>query len=201
MKKRLVCVGLVAVFAASALAFAGCGGEGEKAELEKQLSAAQSVVQRQETEISELEKLKAELQEQIDGVNARVDELEEKIKNLESDRSAFGVFYSLEEAYKSGFLTKENLQYISEHAYEQDFFETLEKETELKIKKDYCMIKRLDLKLMDSEQYVLEPYGVYDGNYVVRLFYGMYHDVEINLLVDGVEFTYTGPEYLVWKSF
>lgn len=44
MKKKLCCMGLAAVFAASALAFAGCGGEGEKAELEKQLSAAQATV-------------------------------------------------------------------------------------------------------------------------------------------------------------
>ena len=79
MKKKLLCMGLVAVFAISTLAFAGCGGADEKAELEKQLSAAQSVVQRQETEISELEKLKAELQEQIEEMNRRLKQLENQV--------------------------------------------------------------------------------------------------------------------------
>ena len=55
MKKRLLCMGLAAVFAVSALAFAGCGGEGEKAELEKQLSAVQATVQTQKEELATID--------------------------------------------------------------------------------------------------------------------------------------------------
>ena len=86
MKKRLLCMGLVAVFALSALAFAGCGGEGEKAELTKQLSAVQATVQTQKEELDALKKENADLQKQVDDYNAQIESLEQRLSELEYEQ-------------------------------------------------------------------------------------------------------------------
>ena len=191
MKKRLLCLGLVAVFAISALAFAGCGGADEKAELEKQLSAVQSVVQRQETEISELEKLKAELQKQIDGLNERVEELEEKIKDLEGKETG-ATIYTLERAYEDGLLTREDILHIAYFSmadetdkgfYSDDVLnfvptmptpELTEQEEEM-ILRAYCDLFRV--KYEDRDRYhvnITHFLGNYKGTYAVCIYSFLY---------------------------
>lgn len=196
MKKKLLCMGLAAVFAVSALAFAGCGGEEKTAELEKQLSAAQTTLQTQKEELDALKKENADLQKQIDGLNGKVDELEKFINTL-GNKEAIGTFCDLSEAYEIGWLTKENIQYIVDHMFGQDEYPMEDKVTESKILHDY---KLLDIK--QSDELSVEYHGEYNGCYVIRirdLKYDPVTDEVYKKEIAGIIFYDTQPFLRVWK--
>lgn len=122
-----------------------------------------------------------------------------------------GEFYTLEEAYNNGLLTKENLEEIAYYVNDQlKYPEELDSKVEKKIKNDmaYDFRHRTDhaVKEAKAEGFMIFAfYGEYSGSYIVRI-----RDIYIMTTayiphnyeeVGGVDFYYTGHYRIkIWKD-
>ena len=115
-------------------------------------------------------------------------------------------FYTLQEAYKKHYLSKEDLETISESFSKYE-------ETDLKhqegVKKDYLEYYKKNFK-EDAKRYpdvtvddidIRRYWGEYNGFIVVQIDKPMTQSAGLlqTCTVAGVEITYSGPELLVWK--
>ena len=157
-----------------------------------------------------------DLQSKIDELQSRIDELEEqiqerddRIKELEEEN--MGKFYTLQESYDNGFLTKEDLEQI---AYlvnnELSYPQKLESDIENAIKDAaaYEMRNRKIEPYLDAsaDGFTIVRYcGVYSGNYVII----MRNDYDIFPTdvpsywkeIGGVQFHFVGYDSIVvWRE-
>ena len=121
----------------------------------------------------------------------------------------YGNFYTLEEAYNNGLLTKENLEEIAYYINENlNYPKALNRITEKKIKNDMAYKISCEMNIEKAEArdvFIKAYYGEYSGCYVVRIDYEYwaYPAFPVNkwLEIDGVKIHIIYPElYTVWKN-
>lgn len=120
-----------------------------------------------------------------------------------------GEFYTLEEAYNNGLLTKENLEEIAYYINENlNYPKALNRITEKKIKNDMAYKISCEMNIEKAEArdvFIKAYYGEYSGCYVVRIDYEYWaypaFPVSKWLEIDGVKIHIIYPElYTVWKN-
>lgn len=120
-----------------------------------------------------------------------------------------GEFYTLEEAYNSGLLTKENLEEIAYYVNNSMRYpEALDGKIEKKIKNDMAYeirhVEKAAVKNAKPDGFeVKKYYGEYNGNYVV-LMESIYYDnltVITEITVEGITFVFsTSNTASVWTE-
>ena len=117
-------------------------------------------------------------------------------------------FYTLQEAYKKHYLSKEDLVTISESFSK---YEETDLEHQENVKKDYLEYYYKKHFKEDAKRYpdataddidIWKYWGEYNGFVVVQIsnpHSGQYAALVETITVAGVEITYSGPDLLVWK--
>ena len=132
-----------------------------------------------------------------------------------------GEIYTLAEAYDSGLLSEDELKSILYYycGYKESLdYNPIPKQPEFlsdvyekKIKISYLYMlhdkfENSGKKVYDNsrlqEIHIEYYYGIYDNTIAIRIFddYCGYADVLIPTEVGGIQFTYSGPEILIWKG-
>ena len=115
-------------------------------------------------------------------------------------------FYTLQEAYKKHYLTKEDLEKISESFSK---YEVTDLEYQENVKKDYLGYYKKNFK-EDAKRYpdatiddidICRYWGEYNGFVVVQMSgpKSQYAGLVETITVAGIEIEYSGPDLLVWK--
>ena len=162
----------------------GCGNDevlkkldGLQTELQAQggkIDELQTELQAQGEKIDVLQTQNTQLTEKLKEMQAELDKQAKEIENLKLKTATQGEFYSLQEAYDNGYLTKEDLENIAYYNNNKllTYPETIDETVAALIKEDAANIRRnqdklpiLDAKAEDFE--ILKYYGTYNGCYVV----------------------------------
>lgn len=109
-------------------------------------------------------------------------------------------FYTLEEAYKKHFLSKDDMRAISEANF--DYSGVLDEEIKTALCEDYLRYwnenKAQKIELEDVK--LFSCMGEYDGLYIVQLSISDTSLAELNECeVGGIVIRYSGPELLAWR--
>ena len=199
----------------------GCGNDevlkkldGLQTELQAQggkIDELQTELQAQGEKIDVLQTQNTQLTEKLKEMQAELDKQAKEIENLKLKTATQGEFYSLQEAYDNGYLTKEDLENIAYYNNNKllTYPETIDETVAALIKEDAANIRRnqdklpiLDAKAEDFE--ILKYYGTYNGCYVVLLNepYDKFFTVIIDewVTIGGGEFHYIGHlRKSIWK--
>ena len=125
-----------------------------------------------------------------------IDTNDDEIKRIET-------LFTLEEAYKKKYISKNDLLDLHNNIENRVKFE-LDEDIEQKILNDYLInVKKNFADATDAtidDVSIYGYYGHYNNLYVVRLdnVFVMYPAVMQKLNIDGVVFSYSGPVYMVW---
>ena len=125
-----------------------------------------------------------------------IDTNDDEIKRIET-------LFTLEEAYKKKYISKNDLLDLHDNIENRVKFE-LDEDIEQKILNDYLInVKKNFADATDAtidDVSIYGYYGHYNNLYVVRLdnVFVRYPDVIEELDIDGVVFSYSGPVYMVW---
>ena len=121
-----------------------------------------------------------------------------------TDKKSTGTFYTLQEAYDNGYLTKEDLKAVAREGKSHSLG-LPELAIQQAIIKDYLDIfKESSQRYPDAtvdDIYIWRYYGNYHGAVVVQMssVYTEYPAVMIECIVADIEIEYSGPDILVWK--
>lgn len=121
------------------------------------------------------------------------------------NKDLMGTFYTLQEAYDNGYLTKEDLEAVAAE-FENHSLDLPELAIQQAIKKDYLnMFKEFSQRYPDAtvdDISIWGYYGDYNGSIVVRMssIYTEYPGVMREYIVAGIKIEYSGPDILVWRE-
>ena len=221
MKKLISIILCISMAITVGCIVSGCGNDellqrldGMLSELQTQsekIDGLQAGLQTQGEKIDELQTQNTQLTEKLKEMQTALDEQAKEIENLKLKTATQGEFYSLQEAYDNGYLTKEDLENIAYYNNNKllTYPETIDETVAALIKEDAANIRRnqdklpiLDAKAEDFE--ILKYYGTYNGCYVVLLNepYDKFFTVIIDewVTIGGVEFHYIGHlRKSIWK--
>ena len=138
----------------------------------------------------------------INSIDSSVESSEESSTDSSEEIVATGEFYTLEEAYEKGLLTKEDLQKIADvhnSAIKPDLTDQLSNELATEIKEAYAKELREQpdtiFPNITSEKLLIYFFGFFNNNAVVSLTNvlegGLGVDYDISLDIDGVIFKFT----------
>ena len=150
------------------------------------------------------------------GVMCACNKNDDDFRNPRNGEPEAGEFYTLQEAYDNGWLSKGDLRNISYHktgdGQRKGFRPTpknpemLSAETELAIKEDwakYLMRGNSELEAVADGIFIRAYYGIYEGLIAVYIedMYYEFPDVICKDSVGGIEFKYGNTNTIkVWKS-
>ena len=149
---------------------------------------------------SELQSKIEELQSRIEELEEQIQERDERIKELEEEN--IGTFYTLQEAYNNGILTKEDLKVIATTPR----LELADITIKQAIIKDYLkMFLEHTQSYHDAtveDIYIYKYFGDYNGAIVIQIteVFVEYPAVMMEYTVADIVIEYSGPEILVWKE-
>lgn len=125
-----------------------------------------------------------------------------------------GAFYSLQEAYDAGYITRADLEEIAERQNNGTFVS--EAELDAQIKQQILEDRAEWLRNLEEDAYpeaeasgvrIVHYYGVYQGNCYVLILNSRYEldypmqPVEQPEFIDGIEFMYYNPlRIIIWKK-
>ena len=125
-----------------------------------------------------------------------------------------GTFYSLQEAYDAGYITRTDLEEIAER--QNDWGSALKKELDPQVKQMICEDEAERLRNLEEDPYpeaeasgvwIVHYYGVYQGNCYALILNSRYEPafpmqpVEQPEFIDGIEFMYGDPLRIeIWKK-
>ena len=125
-----------------------------------------------------------------------------------------GAFYSLQEAYDAGYITRADLKEIAER--QNDWGSALKEELDPQVKQMICEDEAERLRNPEEDPYpeaeasgvrIVHYYGVYQGNCYALILNSRYEldypmqPVEQPEFIDGIEFMYYNPlRIIIWKK-
>ena len=125
-----------------------------------------------------------------------------------------GAFYSLQEAYDAGYITRADLEEIAER--QNDWGSALKEELDPQVKQMICEDEAERLRNPEEDPYpeaeasgvrIVHYYGVYQGNCYALILNSRYEldypmqPVEQPEFIDGIEFMYYNPlRIIIWKK-
>ena len=125
-----------------------------------------------------------------------------------------GAFYSLQEAYDAGYITRADLEEIAERHNNRPYL--LEEELDAQIKQMICEDEADRLRNPEEDAYpeaeasdvwIVHYYGVYQGDCYALILKSRYEPdyptqpVEQPEFIDGIEFMYYNPlRIIIWKK-
>lgn len=130
--------------------------------------------------------------------------LNEDVKMLVCDFNGSkeqGELYTLSEAYKKHYITKNDLIDIKNNYTNSDIKLVLDKIIELQILNDSLLGLKKTIKDAKMEDiYIFGYYGNFNNSYVIRVSdtFSDYPGVMEELNIDDILFEYSGPVFLVW---
>ena len=110
--RKIISLALMAVMLFGCFGITGC--QDNTVQLQAQIDALQAELEQQAGKMQTLESEKEELNETITQLETENKSLMDRVEKLEwNDQIQKGAFYSLQEAYEKGFLTREDLRHIA----------------------------------------------------------------------------------------
>ena len=125
-----------------------------------------------------------------------------------------GAFYSLQEAYDAGYITRADLEEIAER--QNDWGSALKEELDPQVKQMICEDEAERLRNPEEDPYpeaeasgvrIVHYYGVYQGDCYALILNSRYEldypmqPVEQPEFIDGIEFMYYNPlRIIIWKK-
>lgn len=177
---------LIALLVFSALLFVGCDvGQASINKSDDKKNTDASVVDNTEEDTNK-ENDNSDITENID-IN------DDEIKRIET-------LFTLEEAYKKKYISKNDLLNLHDNIENRVKFE-LDEDIKQKILNDYLInVRKYFADATIDDVSIYGYYGHYNNLYVVRLdnIFVLYPAVMKKLNIDGVVFSYSGPVYMVW---
>ena len=142
------------------------------------------------------------------GLQNKTDETQNGLQNeteesqYEPEGENLGTFYTLQESYDNGFLTKEDLQVIAATPR----LELADITIKQAIIKDYLKMFLEHTQLYHDatveDIYIYKYFGDYNGAIVIQIteVFVEYPAVMMEYTVEDIVIEYSGPEILVWKE-
>lgn len=125
-----------------------------------------------------------------------------------------GAFYSLQEAYDAGYITRADLEEIAER--QNDWGSALKEELDPQVKQMICEDEADRLRNLEehpipeaeaSDVWIVHYYGVYQGDCYALILKSRYEPdyptqpIEQPEFIDGIEFMYYNPlRIIIWKK-